>query len=707
MKALAMTDSQKLPNPYPGPKPFGIEYKDVFFGRDVEAKLLNACAVAERVVLFYAESGAGKTSLINTCLIPTLSQKYKVLPVVRLGYDLPAKLSYEQVYNIYAFNTLVSLTGTKYKPEELTVKTLLSLKQDKLVDINFDQPHYLIIDQFEEIVTTHLVQRDKRSDFFDQLKELLEKDPHLSLVLAMREDYLADVYDFAPHLPGRLNVRLRMTTLNTKAAMEAVRRPAEKAGRIFSGEAAKLIVEDLSQLRAADREAPIAGEHVEPLNLQIVCFTFWERLNTAAEAGENTSAITEEHVRKYAKVDEVLETYYDDVIRKVAGSSAGVTEADLRRWIGDTLITPSGIRAQVNRGFFKTGTLPSRVVDSLFQAHLLRVEDVRGGKWYELSHDRFITPILHSNAKWGSPDSPAWLGNAAKKWIESNHHDSLLFRGQSLRTAHQIYLPNFANLNQDERDFLTASINAESRRTRKNYVFLVITIVVTLALAIFGLYKTRDANRKNREYEQERTQFQQQKLITAELLKQFGVTSEYTPQQQPSPSPSPSPKIDLSGPIFTTNSPVVGQVRWRLSPDNDVEYLDDWDTLNIISVEIPQLRDVSNANNGKIQFNRLAADQLKAAWAEVESKGLLNRVLTWQGSLARKPVGNRLSSHALGLAFDINYDYNPTGVVPALEDDVGSVRELVPIFQKYGFIWGGNWRVPDGGHFEVVRIVKP
>ena len=57
-------------------------------------------------------------------------------------------------------------------------------------------------------------------------------------------------------------------------------------------------------------------------------------------------------------------------------------------------------------------------------------------------------------------------------------------------------------------------------------------------------------------------------------------------------------------------------------------------------------------------------------------------------------------------SFDMNYEYNPSGVVPQAEGEIGSVRELVPIFQKYGFAWGGNWKVPDGGHFEVVRIVK-
>lgn len=700
-----MAESENFKNPYVGPVPFGVEHKDFFFGRESEASLLYARAIAERVVLFYAESGSGKTSLINTRLVPTLSHRYQVLPVVRVGRDLPSKFDYDEVYNVYTFNALLTLAGTKVKQEELTAKPLVSLKTESLLDIDYERPHWLIIDQFEEIVTTHLVQRDKRADFFDQLRELLEADKYLSLVLVMREDYLADMYDYAPHLPGRLNVRLRMTALSRNAATDAIRLPAQKSGRTFSGEAAKMIVDDLSQLRVADREQPIVGDHVEPLNLQIVCYTLWERLNAAAKTGDDTLQITETHVKKYAKVDEVLQNYYDDVIRRVA-ENFRLTEAELRRWIGDTLITPSGIRAQVNRGFLKTGTLPNKVVDSLHQAHLLRVEEVRGGKWYELSHDRFITPILQSNAKW-TVETKSELAMVAQAWDKAKHDESFLLRGQVLRAAQRDYLPHVEKLSPVERDFLTASINRESSRTRKNYTALVLIILGTLGFAGYGLNKTWEYQEKNRAYEQELDKFNRQKEITAELLKQLGVTSgtEYE-QVKLAPLPSPSPSIDPSGREFTQES-LVGPVRWRLASDGNVEYVNNWDVDNIVTVDIPQLKNVKNANNGRIQFDKQAAEQLKAAWAEVEAAGLLDRVLVWNGSFARKAVGGKLSSHALGLAFDINYENNPTGVAPPYPGETGSVRELVEIFQKHGFLWGGDWRVPDGGHFQVARIVKP
>jgi hypothetical protein len=689
-----MADITGPRNPFVGPVPFSADDKDFFFGRETEEKLLYATAITDRIVLFYAKSGAGKTSLINTSLIPSLRKKYQVLPIGRVGRDLPAGSSYDQVYNVYTFNTLLNL-GVKSKSKELETKTLVSIKNEKLVDIDFERPHWLIFDQFEELVTTHPEHHEKRADFFDQLRDLLEADKYLSVVFTMREDYLADIDDYAPHLPGRLNVRLRMTPLRAEKAIEAIQRPAEKAGREFPKDAAKFIVEDLSHLRIAGREDPIRGEFIEPLHLQIVCYTFWEKLNELAQNGEPTSPITLNIVKQYARVDQVLESYYDNIIRGTVETMSGATEAELRRWIGEKLITSTGIRAQVNRGYFKTDGLPNRVVDYLQQAHLLRVEQSRGGQWYELSHDRFISPIIQSNKKWlAENDSP--MGKAATEWIHKKRDSSLLYRGRLLKEAEKTY--DRAKLTPVERDFLNASISAEKR----NKFFTWAAVVgIPIIIGILSWY----ARYQKSERVEVKEQFDQQKQISTQLsaeLERTGLTPEILASSSPAPSPSPEQISE----VFTENNPLVGVVHWRLKPNGDVEYLDNWDTQNIITVDIPQLKDVPGANGGKIQFNKLAADQLKAAWAEVESEDLLDRVLSWEGSLARKSVKGRLSSHALGLAFDINFKFNPSGVVPPAADEEGSVRELVPIFEKHGFVWGGTWKFPDGGHFQV-RTLQP
>ena len=70
---------------YVGPQPFEERDKPIFFGRDREARDLLSMIIANNLVLVYAQSGAGKTSLINAGLIPLLKEnQFEVLPVARV-----------------------------------------------------------------------------------------------------------------------------------------------------------------------------------------------------------------------------------------------------------------------------------------------------------------------------------------------------------------------------------------------------------------------------------------------------------------------------------------------------------------------------------------------------------------------------------------------------------------------------------------------
>src|SRR5215475_9372482 len=83
-----MTDhGESRPNPYVGPRPF--EAGEPFYGRDREALELLNVLIADRIVLLHSASGAGKTSLIQAALIPSLDLKgFHYLPVMRVGLEL-------------------------------------------------------------------------------------------------------------------------------------------------------------------------------------------------------------------------------------------------------------------------------------------------------------------------------------------------------------------------------------------------------------------------------------------------------------------------------------------------------------------------------------------------------------------------------------------------------------------------------------------
>jgi hypothetical protein len=70
--------------PYKGPESYQVEDTDLFFGRDLEAEQLMARILSSRFTLLHAQSGAGKTSLLNARVIPGLEARgwnaFRILP---------------------------------------------------------------------------------------------------------------------------------------------------------------------------------------------------------------------------------------------------------------------------------------------------------------------------------------------------------------------------------------------------------------------------------------------------------------------------------------------------------------------------------------------------------------------------------------------------------------------------------------------------
>ena len=69
---------------------------------------------------------------------------------------------------------------------------------------------------------------------------------------------------------------------------------------------------------------------------------------------------------------------------------------------------------------------------------------------------------------------------------------------------------------------------------------------------------------------------------------------------------------------------------------------------------------------------------------------------------------DRLSSHSFGITIDINvkfanywkWDLNNRGKTDSIPYKNNIPYEIVEVFEKYGFIWGGKWYHYDSMHFE-------
>ena len=224
-----------------------------------------------------------------------------MLPVGRVAGQLPTGVA--QVDNIFLFNLMASLDQGGESPaqlahlglseflEHLVTEDGLAWRYDPAgaaepvpaeeaalpaVDAGPAPRFALVIDQFEEIITGHPDRWREREGFFRQLDATLQANPNLWIVLSLREDYVAALDPYAPLVFNRLRARFYMERMGAAAGLDAIRKPAELAGRPFAEGVAEKLADDLRQVRVPGQETTIAGQYVEPVQLQVVCYQLWQ-----------------------------------------------------------------------------------------------------------------------------------------------------------------------------------------------------------------------------------------------------------------------------------------------------------------------------------------------------------------------------------------------------------------------------------------------
>lgn len=103
-----------------------------------------------------------------------------------------------------------------------------------------------------------------------------------------------------------------------------------------------------------------------------------------------------------------------------------------------------------------------------------------------------------------------------------------------------------------------------------------------------------------------------------------------------------------------------------------------------------------------------AAQQLEKVVAELEKHPELHKYLAQSGAFYWRPVrgAKRLSAHSYGMTIDIGVKYSNYWRTQSTNENATIAyhnkypHEIVEIFEKYGFIWGGRWYHYDTMHFE-------
>ncbi len=424
------------PNPYVGPRAFRTG--EALYGREREVMDLLNVLIAQRIVLLYSPSGAGKTSLVQAALIPALErEEFRVLPVMRVNLhpDLTAANDGSPP-NRYVYSALLSLEESLPVEQRVPAAELAGMGLADYLD-RLDQrtthegaepaPVVLIFDQFEEILTVDPTDRPVKEAFFAQVGAALRKR-HRWALFSLREDYVAGLDPYLRPIPTRGGTTFRLDLLEAEAAAVAIQEPARRAGIDFTDAAATKLVADLSRVRMQQDGGMVEqpGQYVEPVQLQVVCLRLWEKLNGARE-------IVPADVEDAGDIDGALAGYYAERVKAIAAET-GASERAIREWFGDHLITKQGIRGQVLHEAGESHGLDNRVIGALVDAHLVRAEKRRGVIWFELAHDRLIEPVRTDNAAWFQANLSV-LQREAELWVDHDRPTDLLLTGVVLKEA--------------------------------------------------------------------------------------------------------------------------------------------------------------------------------------------------------------------------------------------------------------------------------
>jgi hypothetical protein len=136
-----------------------------------------------------------------------------------------------------------------------------------------------------------------------------------------------------------------------------------------------------------------------------------------------------------------------------------------------------------------------------------------------------------------------------------------------------------------------------------------------------------------------------------------------------------------------------GEFAYRPSSGRDVLEDPVWPQENIVTEAVPIL--------GRITCHRAVLPAIEGAMRELEERNLAALVDPsgyrgcWVPSIITP--GGGVSRHSWGVALDLNFSNNPTGLASVVDP------RLIEVMDRWGFISGANYLVPDPGHFEYLR----
>jgi len=392
---------------YPGTKFFESHQHDIFFGREQETRDLIHSIKAHDVFVIFADSGIGKTSLLNAGLIPEL-EKENIKPIHFRFQDTETP----------PVKTIVKNLSLYCKQPGLLAKDIQQelWRLFKCCDFKNKTPLF-ILDQFEEFFNhakqdkeeciTELADliNDYLPDYIrDEMREKFrEKDPteqelkyytpaHVKMLFLIRADKLKFLDELTKKIPLILRNRFHLKPLNVAQAKQAILLPASLPQNGFTSPSFTFQPEAVNAISSYLKNEE---EEVESFQLQVLCQELEKKIlhRSQKENGMNTLQITEGELGGNEGMDNITKNYYTNQLNTIADEAMRKKAVAL---IEDELIVNER-RISLPEVLLLSQGYSKELLDYLLNTtRLIRIDNDR---YVEISHDRLLSSILKSKAQ--------------------------------------------------------------------------------------------------------------------------------------------------------------------------------------------------------------------------------------------------------------------------------------------------------------------
>lgn len=437
-----------LPRRYPGLKPFDRTQSTVFHGRREDAVRLSNLIVQQRLVVLFAKSGIGKTSILQAGVTPNLERKSFASVFLRLD-----KTNAPLVDTLRDFLSKHPLAGGRNamgeRPGER--ETLWELMKRLEFDLDgLPATPVLVFDQFEEVFTlghseasrrrflaeladlangdmpdvvrANLLERFQQGDksLTADIMQWWERQPNMRVVISIRSDFLHLLDDISPLIPGILHNRYQLQPLDRNQAEEAITAPATAPGATFASPIFKFRDDAITQIidflaGREEKEAQHAlddlpllkkRDEIESFNLQILCQYIEEKI--ISENKPEGFEVAPDFYGGQAGLEHEIRDFYQNQLHTLPEAYArkngkplenpAVMTSTVQRLIEESLVTPNDRRCSMVDDYLIAAYpgVTQEFLDVLVDSRLLRKENRLDDFYYEISHDTLLPAIVES-----------------------------------------------------------------------------------------------------------------------------------------------------------------------------------------------------------------------------------------------------------------------------------------------------------------------